>query len=289
MRSARRAAAPEVFEFVESLLGREVSADELICCDGDYLFAQKYRDCQDSCPGTDKCALRGYVPRVYEEERRGRRVLTVRAGPCARQLGVCDIRRRTELLRASGIPPELSGCAFETYKPVNVSTGAAKNLAISCAADGTSLVLKGPPGVGKTHLAVAVANSLLSRGRSVFFTSVLNLLDEIYSAVTMSRINTLLERILGFDCLVLDDAGMNQSKPAWRNERLYEIVNNRYNERKQLLVTTNARDNEEFKSMFGEAGPQIESRLSRMAAFFTIDAPDYRKRKKNNAKGGEAA
>jgi DNA replication protein DnaC len=234
-----------------------------------------------------QCELNGYVPRVYEEKNyRGQRVFVVRATLCTLGSHAADRRRHDELLKASRIPSELAGCTFENYKPVNADTGTAKNIALSCAENGTSLLLKGPPGVGKTHLAVAVANRVIADGRSALFAPVLNLMDEMHEAVMAFRERAFLDKLRSFDCIVLDDLGTNRSRTPGRAERMYELVNDRYNDRKQLVVTTNARDNEDLKSILGDNGDKIESRLCRMAAFFTIEAPDHRKRKMMPQKAG---
>jgi DNA replication protein DnaC len=109
------------------------------------------------------------------------------------------------------------------------------------------------------------------------FVPTVNLLDEIRETVFYGRVGPILDALRDVECLAIDDLGM-QKDSAWVGERLYELVNNRYNARKQLIVTTNARNLDDIREMVGTSGPQIESRLSQMTASFVIEAPDFRKR-----------
>jgi DNA replication protein DnaC len=108
---------------------------------------------------------------------------------------------------------------------------------------------------------------------------VVNLLEEIRreSSSVFGGPKGMMDELRGADCLVLDDFGM-QKGSEWVDERLYGLINDRYNAGKPIIVTTNARSMEDFKSMAGKSGAQIESRLSVMAASFLIEAPDFRKR-----------
>jgi DNA replication protein DnaC len=85
------------------------------------------------------------------------------------------------------------------------------------------------------------------------------------------------EALREVECLALDDLGM-QKDSGWVGERLYEIINDRYNAGRQIVMTTNARNMEQLASMIGTSGHQIASRLSQMTATVIIEAPDYRKK-----------
>ncbi len=91
------------------------------------------------------------------------------------------------------------------------------------------LLLRGNNGCGKTHLAAAIANKALSRGVSVFFAVVPDLLDHLRSSFGPDRAtpyDELFERIRTAELLILDDFGSQATSP-WVEEKLFQIVNYR--------------------------------------------------------------
>ncbi len=103
------------------------------------------------------------------------------------------------------------------------------------------LILCGASGVGKTHLAVAIANERLSKGQPAFFVVVPDLLDHLratYSPNSDISYDLLLEQVKNAPLLILDDLGTQSSTP-WAQEKLFQIINHRYNSRLPTVVTTN--------------------------------------------------
>ncbi|MBI2909697.1 MAG: ATP-binding protein [Chloroflexi bacterium] len=134
------------------------------------------------------------------------------------------------------------------------------------------LILLGDIGSGKTHLAAAIANQRLKAGQSAIFMVVPELLDHLrYTFSPDSKVNydELFERVKGTPLLILDDLGTETSTP-WAQEKLYQIINHRYNGRLPTVITTN------------RALEDIDSRLSsrmadvRLSIPLQIRAPDYR-------------
>jgi DNA replication protein DnaC len=162
------------------------------------------------------------------------------------------------------------------------------------------LLLMGPCGVGKTHLAVAALKGIVLRGHSGLFYDYRELLKEIqdsYTAESQSTEMGVLEPVLKADMLVLDDVG--SSKPSlWALETVGHILNTRYNEKRVTLLTTNFLDAEVAEnagvstasprvagmrppaiedSLTERVGKRIRSRLYEMCRTVEIFAPDYRK------------
>jgi DNA replication protein DnaC len=103
------------------------------------------------------------------------------------------------------------------------------------------LVLTGPSGCGKTHLAAAVAGKCVERGRAALFMVAPDLLDHLRAAYQPGNdigYDDLFEMLKNAPVLVLDDLGV-QSSTAWAQEKLFQLINHRYNARMPTVFTTN--------------------------------------------------
>ncbi|HEY4711949.1 MAG TPA: ATP-binding protein [Dehalococcoidia bacterium] len=134
------------------------------------------------------------------------------------------------------------------------------------------LIFQGVNGCGKTHLAAAIANYQLAQGKPVFFVVVPELLDHLRSTFSPdSKISydEFFEKIKETPLLILDDFG-EQSATPWAQEKLYQLINYRYNARLPMVVTT-CLSLEEIET-------RISSRMvdPRISLVFNITAPDYR-------------
>lgn len=147
---------------------------------------------------------------------------------------------------------------------------AAKDMARGNLSRGNFLVLVGPTGTGKTHLAMAIAWEWFEDGFNVLFTRVDDLIDWLRQGIADGTYHKRLESVRRRQLLVLDDLGTEQAKD-WAGERLDRIVDWRYINRLPLVVTTNA---------FSEdLADRVASRLAdkSCSVAITIDAPDFRK------------
>lgn len=106
------------------------------------------------------------------------------------------------------------------------------------------LLLVGPPGVGKTHLAVAALRMLLARGHEGIFFDYQNLLDKIragYSEALGTSNREAYRVALETEILLLDDLGAHRVTD-WVEDTVTAIITYRYNQRKPLIATTNLPD-----------------------------------------------
>ncbi len=135
------------------------------------------------------------------------------------------------------------------------------------------LVLKGGYGCGKTHLAAAIANSCVERGQPVLLITIPDLLDHLRAAFAPSSptdYDTRFEEVRTAPILILDDLGTESSTP-WAQEKLFQIINYRYNARLPTVITTNHE--------LEEIPLRLRSRLvdPDLTRIVTILAPDYRR------------
>ncbi len=148
------------------------------------------------------------------------------------------------------------------------------------------LVLLGETGCGKTHLAAAIANYRVSQGHSALFVVVPDFLDHLrstFSPESKVSYDQLFERVKTAPLLILDDFGEHTTTP-WAKEKLYQVINYRYNARLATVITT--------RCSLDEIDSPVSSRLTdpKISLVWWITAPDYRtdataSRKKNARRG----
>jgi DNA replication protein DnaC len=200
--------------------------------------------------------------------------------PCRCQLANLE-QQRLDQLRALGNLKHLHRMVFETFVPegYGLPPDKAENLRnvyeeARRYADNPEgwLILFGGYGSGKTHLAAAIANRAVERGQPVLFVVVPDLLDHLratYSPSSPVRYDQRFEEVRNAPVLILDDLG-TQSSTSWATEKLFQILNYRYNARLPTVITSN-NDLEEIDL-------RIRSRMvdPDLAHLLTILAPDFR-------------
>jgi DNA replication protein DnaC len=139
------------------------------------------------------------------------------------------------------------------------------------------LVLIGPVGCGKTHLAAAIANRYIAVGGKPFFVNVPELLDHLrstYAPNSTVSYDERFEEVRNAELLILDDLG-TESGTEWAREKVYQIFNRRYNSAAPTVVTMNPRE-------YTRLDERVKSRMQDAAISRVVemrDAQDYRLRK----------
>ena len=187
-----------------------------------------------------------------------------KAEPCRCRADIGMTERAARLRRYSNLGP-LSRLTFGSADPrgrdeepeSRRTFGIAYETALAYAEQPSGwLVLSGPNGSGKTHLAAAIANHCIEQGRPVFFVHVPDLLDDLratYSPTSDLSYSELFDQVNTAPLLVLDGLG-SQSPTPWAQEKLQQIFNRRSNTELPTVVTTSV--------AIGEIDPYIASRMT---------------------------
>lgn len=200
--------------------------------------------------------------------------------PCRCRLAEIEQRRYDRLRTLSNLQ-HLSHMTFESFAPEGYGLTPDKADNLHFAYDLTRqyaekpegwLVLFGGYGCGKTHLAAAIANRAIERGRAVLFVVVPDLLDHLratYGPNSPVSYDERFEEVRNAPLLILDDLGTQSSTP-WAQEKLFQILNHRYNARLPTVITSN--------QSLEEVDLRIRSRMADpdIAIIVTILAPDFR-------------
>jgi DNA replication protein DnaC len=264
-----------------------------------------------------------------ETQRRGSREKSDEGANASKRVWAvpCDCTgkdRTVRIMARTRIPNRYEHCDFDNFDKDlydalpdcfawNRSLEQAKMVTEAFARDypavpGTGLLIMGPCGAGKTHLAVAALKQIVLRGYTGLFYDYRELLKEIqgsYNAESQTSELGVLEPVLTADVLLLDDLGASKPSP-WAMETVGHILNSRYNEKRITLLTTNYLDTgpaavptstptsmpasrrtflpsgqavagAREDNLTDRLGMRIRSRLYEMCRTVELFAPDYRR------------
>ena len=184
------------------------------------------------------------ISRIWQEfggraDREGWGSARFLAALCEHELADRQARRIARHMAESGLP---QGKSFATFDFAAVPTIRKAHVMALAEGDawleqGANILLFGPSGTGKSHLAAALGTALVDAGRRVLFTRTTDLVQKLQAARRDLTLPAMLAKLDRFDCLVLDDLGYVRKDQA-ETTVLFELIAERY-ERKSLITTCN--------------------------------------------------
>ena len=189
-------------------------------------------------------------------------------------------KKINEINKNSGLPKRFKRKTFENYERGDnfIAYKKAEEFAENFPDINKGLLLVGPVGTGKTHLAAAISNKLISRLYSVYFgntTDIMSFIKSTYSKdaemTEGEAIELMTEKV---DLLVIDDLG-KENETENTLSVLYQIINKLYETEKLVVITTNFNSSDLARKL-GERGPAMVSRITGMCEPVVLSGEDWR-------------
>ena len=147
--------------------------------------------------------------------------------------------RRIEInQRKAGFPVEKQLEEFDYRAQSSISKRQVNQLLdFSFIDERDNLIFIGPPGVGKTHLAIGIGQKAIQAGYKVMFTTALGLVETLEMAEIKGELKKRLNQISKYDLVIIDELGyLPMSKQS--NHNLFQLINTLY-EYRSIILTTN--------------------------------------------------
>lgn len=188
-------------------------------------------------------------------------------------------RRIERHLADARLPPGKTLDSFDFAAVPNLAKAHVMALAAGDAwlDNGANILIFGPPGVGKSHLAAGIAHALVLNGRRALFTRTAELVQKLQTARRELALPAALDRLDKYDLLVLDDISYVRKDQA-ETSVLFELIAERY-ERRSLVITAN-QPFAGWNEIFPDPAMTVAAidRLVHHATIFEMNVESYRRR-----------
>lgn len=230
------------------------------------------------CKKQGKETVDCYYPTAYVDDWNGYRI---GYSMCPKAKKYLRQQKINKLMQESGISARFTQKTFGNFK-ITPETMYAFNMCrdfvVRYKPKVKGLRIWGNYGTGKTHLATAIVNNLLTKNVPCMFVVVPELLEYIRAGIknedTAQTATKIIDLAKKADVLVMDDLGAE--KPSmWVKEQLFILINARYENSLTTIITTNLNTSE----LVEQIGQRIVSRIVEMTEAVKIEADDYRLRK----------
>lgn len=194
-------------------------------------------------------------------------------------------RRIGRHLAEAHLPPgkTLDTFAFEAVPMISKAQVMAMAAGDSWLAKGANVLMFGPPGGGKSHLAAAIGLALIENGWRVLFARTTDLVQKLQVARRELQLEAAIAKLDKFDLLILDDLAY-VTKDQAETSVLFELISARY-ERRSIMITANQPFGE-WNRVFPDPAMTLAAvdRLVHHATIFEMNVESFRRRSAMEAK-----
>ena len=199
----------------------------------------------------------------------------------------------TTLLEQARIPSRFKGCRLDNLKTydnhdLKNAIARATGFAEAFPESREGLLISGPTGIGKTHIAVGVLKHVIvkrhTRGLYYDTRDLLRSIRRTYDPAAGPQEVDVVDPVIKTELLILDDLGAERAT-SWVHDMMTTIINTRYNEQRPIIATSNYEngrngngngDAESANNLHRRLGKATFSRLREMCDFIEYDGLDYR-------------
>lgn len=161
-------------------------------------------------------------------------------------------------------------------------------------AEGRNIIFLGPPGVGKTHLAIGLGTLVVEKGKRVYFTTAIDMVRKLNRAVSENRLHKALQTLVHPSLLIIDEVGYLRLEKD-EASLLFQVICKRYDKSQPIIMTSN-KPFSQWGEIFANDPVMASAALDRLlhkSTVINIKGESYRLKEKRKAglntivKGGE--